>query len=106
MTYQELLNDLEKAERHTVPLQNYVADKWAAQIEQNWMDADYITKDGDADKIEFASWFIADLEKASWNDTDQDGTANAYDTVADYGVDFDSLVGKFIFADMNCPANA
>tara|TARA_R110000737_G_scaffold317312_1_gene327914 strand:- start:110 stop:424 length:315 start_codon:yes stop_codon:yes gene_type:complete len=102
MTYQELLAELHKAERFTEELEAAVNATTAKNLAS--YGADYIAEHGEADKFDAAQSFIWDMEQKSWEDTDDYGTQNAYDTVADYGVDFNSLVGQFIFANSNNPA--
>jgi hypothetical protein len=101
MTYQELLTDLHAAERDTTELEAAVEAAIAAEIAV--YGADFVAEHGESTRFSTAQGFIWNLEQVSWEDTDEDGTQNAIDTVADYGVDHNSLVGLFIFADTNHP---
>lgn len=100
MTYQDLLRDLQAAERWTGDLEACVDAAIKREIERWGVDVVDVAEE----QIIAAEDFIRSAVKASWDDTDDYGTQNAYDTVRDYGVDFDSLVGQFIFANTNNPA--
>ena len=105
MTYQDLLDGLKEAERETAELEAFVAAKIAKDV------AEYGPElDTDEEKLHYADWFISDLVEASWKSVEagdeaaQNGTQNAYETVSDYGLDFDTRVGQFVFAELNHPA--
>mgnify|MGYP003659516175 FL=1 len=97
MTYAKLLIDLKKAGQDTENLEAYVAKK--------------IAIDSDEDHIGWATTFINNLVRESCeamdrvpapaSATNEDWTANAYDTILDHGWTQDSLVGKVIFANAN-----
>ncbi len=103
MTYAKLLEDLKAAERITDDLEAAVdtAVLKVIAIFGGTADANDIADIIETEKMDTAYFFILDRVRASEEDTDDAGRQNAVDTVADYGVEFDSLVGKFIYADTN-----